>query len=48
MPWGRARQIGGDLASDVGKVRTGGDGGGGRGQGGLRDGATLRWTGDTD
>ena len=48
MPWGKASQSGGDKASDVGKVRAGGDGDGGGGQGGLRDGATLRWTGDGD
>ena len=39
VPWGKASQSGGDLASDVGKVRSGSDGGGV--QRGLRDGATL-------
>ena len=43
FPWSKASCHGGDLVSDVGKVRADGDSGGG--QGGLRDGTTLRWTG---
>ena len=43
VPWGKASRSGGDLASDVGKVPSGSDRGGG--QQGLRNGVALRWPG---
>ena len=46
VPWGKASRRGGDLVSDVGEVSSDGDGG--KGQGCLRDGSTLRCTGDGD